>query len=199
MIAQLVGTVESVAGDVVVIDVNGVGYEVNCSRNAVAALGVGETVTVIIHTEVREDALTLYGFEDHLEKRVFLLLKTVKGVGAKSASEVLSSVDKHELLRAIGASDVTRLQAVKGIGKKTAERIIVELRDKVGDYAKSGKRSLAASVEQSQVSPVDEAAEALCALGFSKKQAQDAVSKVVPQLTGSEDSGHIVKQALQYV
>src|SRR5262245_52116349 len=102
MIGQLSGTVTQLFGQVVLLDVGGVGYEVHCSFACVQRLSVGATATIVVHTDVKEDSIRLYGFDDYLEKQVFLLLTKVTGVGAKSASEIVSHMDKLELLRAIG-------------------------------------------------------------------------------------------------
>lgn len=200
MIAQLIGRIAKVEKDHVVLDVNGVGYEVFCSRVSIAGLDTEQSVKLVIHTEVRDDAIALYGFLRPLEKQLFLMLKTVKGLGAKSASEILASIESNDLLRAIGSSDVTSLQSVKGVGKKTAERIIVELRDKVGEFASNVSVSggLVGRVEVSDVAPREEAVQALCALGFAEKEAQLAVNQV-PVGNGSVDTGEIVKQALQHI
>ena len=94
MISMLQGTVFSIEGAIVTLDVGGVGYEVQCSRACVASLGRGETATLVISTQVKEDSIKLYGFADRLEKRVFHMLTLVKGVGARSASEIISQIDK---------------------------------------------------------------------------------------------------------
>ncbi|MCB0337753.1 MAG: Holliday junction branch migration protein RuvA [Bdellovibrionales bacterium] len=200
MISQLTGAIVSKSKDRITIDVQGVGYEVLCSRKLLESLLVGEVDTLVIHTEVREDSIALYGFFDQLEKQVFLMLKTVKGLGAKSASDVLASIDTSDLLRAIGSSDVSRLQAVKGVGKKTAERIIVELRDKVGSYVGTGVTdSLRSGIEVSRLSPRDEAVEALCVLGFGAKEAKAAMDKVPENADFAHDAGELVKHALQHI
>lgn len=199
MISKLTGIVDEISGAAVTIDVSGVGYLVNCSRNLVQNLEEGAEAKLVIHTDVREDAIQLYGFEDQLERKVFSLLTKVKGVGTKSALEIISRIEKRQLLRTIGAGDWHDLQTVKGIGRKTAERIIVELKDKVAEFALESS-SLRREIEVEMVEPVRDALEALVALGFPRKDAEGAVGKVqAEKLPGGIDSGEIVKRALRYV
>ncbi|MDC0358079.1 Holliday junction branch migration protein RuvA [Oligoflexia bacterium] len=199
MIAQLRGIVLELSGNVAVLDVQGVGYEVICSSKCLAQMVVAEEVAVVIYTEVKEDSIRLYGFEDRLEREVFTLLIAVKGVGARSASEIVSRIEKRDLLRAIGEGDVTRLQGVKGIGKKTAERIVVELRDKVASYIEEQRWSRL-GMEIEVTSSTHDAIEALQALGFPRREAEQAVKRV--ELAGGiekMESGQIVKEALKFV
>ncbi|MBN8551200.1 MAG: Holliday junction branch migration protein RuvA, partial [Deltaproteobacteria bacterium] len=126
MFAKLKGIVDEVEASRVTLDVNGVGYELFCSGGCVSQLERGREAAIIVFTDVNENSIRLYGFADALEKQVFLLLTTVKGVGSRTAMEIVSCVDKVELLRAIAAQDLKRLQSIKGVGKKTSERIVVE-------------------------------------------------------------------------
>ena len=198
MIASLTGIVSEIQGRTVILDVGGVGYEVRCSEGCLSTLVLGEKTKLVIYTEVREDAIVLYGFADKMEKQAFLLLLQVKGVGAKSASDIISRVDKLDLLRAIGAGNTALLQGVKGVGKKTAERIIVELKDKVSEFAM--EQSPAGNVASSNNAVYDEALQALLALGFPKKNADIALKAALEgTLPGSLDSGQIVKEALRYI
>ena len=199
MIGRIRGKVESIGIGTVLIDVSGVGYELHCSASCLAGLEEGRESTLIVYTEVREDLIRLHGFSDTLEKQVFLMLTKVNGVGARTASDILSQIEKRELLRAIGSGDVARLQSLRGIGKKSAERIVVELRDSVESLVGPVK-GLAAHVEVLPTVPTDDAVQALVALGFSRKDAERAVSQVsreVPQ--SANDSGSLVKEALRFV
>jgi holliday junction DNA helicase RuvA len=199
MIGQIRGKILSLTGSCVLIDVQGVGYELFCSRYCLSQLEQGTEATLVVYTEVREDLIRLHGFSDTLEKQVFLMLLKVNGVGARTASEVISQIDKRELLRAIGSGDVTRLQALKGIGKKTAERIVVELRDSVGEFA-SDRQPLASQIERLEGGPVEDAIEALVMLGFSRKDGERAVRSVTNgEVTRPLDSGNLVKEALKFV
>ena len=198
MIAFLRGVVQAMSGSMVTLDVQGVGYAVRCTRQCIAALATGDQAAMVIHTEMREGAISLYGFADQTEKEVFLLLMCVKGVGARSASDILSFVDKQELLRCIGSSDVTRLQTIKGIGKKTAERIVVELRDRVVEFASAvTPRGLAAEVVAGTA--IQEAEEALKALGFTRSDAERALAQIDSALIAAAPSGELVREALRYI
>ncbi len=199
MIAHLKGNILELSGPVATLDVQGVGYEVNCSSAAMQKLQPGQDASLIIWTDVREDCIRLYGFGDKLEKQVFLLLLRVKGIGTKSAMEVISRVDKKELLRIIAAGDTAQLQSIKGVGKKSAERIVVELKDKVADYALEGQAERI-GVELMRSEPIADAIEALETLGFSKAEAEQAVRAVQghnPQL--GSDVSLLVKEALRFV
>ncbi|MCB0332562.1 MAG: Holliday junction branch migration protein RuvA [Bdellovibrionales bacterium] len=200
MISRLYGTIVEIAGHILTLDVHGVGYEVFCSQASLEGASCGDERTFLIHTDVKEDHIKLYGFKDKTEKEVFLLLTAVKGVGAKSASDIVSKIDRYDLLRAIGKGDVTRLQRVKGIGKKTAERIIVELKDRVVDYVHT-VRPLSESVEVCSTDrPQDDALAALEALGFSRKDAEAAIAQLALEKDLTPlDPGEIVREALQYV
>lgn len=183
----------------VLIDVAGVGYELHCSGACIASLEEGKETTLVVYTEVREDLIRLHGFVDLLEKQVFLMLTKVNGVGARTASDVLSQIDRRDLLRAIGAGDVSRLQSLRGVGKKTAERLVVELRDSVGKLSGISP-SLSSSVERDFGGPVGDAVQALVALGFSKKDAERAVSQVeTGALKKALESGALVAEALRFV
>ena len=196
MISWLKGKVLETSDNIAILDVSGVGYEIICSRQCMSTLMQQPEASVTIYTDVHQDSIRLYGFADKLEKQVFLLLKQVKGMGAKTASEVVSNVDKLELLRIIGSSNLTKLQTIRGIGKKTAERIVVELRDKVGQFAVDRQSNM--TIEKHVAVPASEAVDALCALGFTRKEAEAAVRAVngIERLT---DTGEIVREALRFV
>ena len=201
MIALLTGRIVEINSRVVTIDVGGVGYEVICSLGCIGRLNLGSEATIVIHTDVHEDSIRLYGFSDQLEKRVFGMLIRVNGVGARTASDIISQIEKRELLRIIGEGDLTRLQKIKGIGRKTAERIVVELRDHVAEYVVDNSAS-GLTVERVS-EPAQDAIDALAALGFSRKDAQRAVDQVKGSgkagNNGGLSSGEIVKEALRFV
>ncbi len=133
MIATLRGKVILKGGDRAIIDVSGVGYEVYLSQDGIARLPEkDEEIFLYIHTHVREDAFILFGFSEEEEKEMFLILKTVSGVGPKLALAILSGMRVGELCMAIGEKDIQRLTTLQGVGKKTAERLCVDLKDKVG-------------------------------------------------------------------
>ena len=198
MIASLQGSIEAISGNSAVVNVGGVGYEVVCSHGCLDRLKLNETAKLVVFTCVREDAITLYGFADRLEKQVFSLLLRVKGLGAKSAANIVSQIDKLELLRSIGAGDVTRLQGIRGVGKKTAERMVVELRDKVMEFASEEREGAADTT--AGIRPVEDAVQALQALGFIRKDAERAVQLAQESLPESaQDAGELVKAALRFV
>ena len=195
MIARLKGTVVELQGQYSTVDVQGVGYEVLCSKSCFEDIEIGSTITLTIYTDVREDCISLYGFSDRLEKQVFLMLKTVKGVGSKMASFILSEKDKLEILRAIGSSDITTLQSIKGVGKKTAERIIVELKEKVSAYAVV-EGGIGLSVDRTPERSFEDALQGMRSLGFSAQDAKHAISKVDRSV---KDSADIIREALQHI
>lgn len=200
MISSLRGTVIELDGAAATIEVNGVGYQVFCTKNRLSSFTIGESVFVITFTEVKEDLFRLYGFSDRLEKQVFTLLNLVKGIGPKSALDILSRIDARELLRFIGAGDITKLQAVKGMGKKTAERVVVELKDKVAQYALE-QQGLTAEITVSTIpsNGFDDALLALQALGFTRKDAERAIGEVQKMGVHHTDSGVIVREALRFI
>ena len=205
MIAKLTGKISEIFNSTVTIDVNGVGYEVFCSQECIQSLQVDHNAVITIYTDVKEDSISLYGFKDSQEKQVFLLLRKVKGVGARTGSQIISRVNKLELLRIIGSSDLTKLQSIKGIGKKLAERIIVELRDQVAEFVNE-QVSSSVLFDPAINEPYNDALSALQALGFSRKDAENAINQVkasgvigVGKSSKDNDSGNIVREALKYV
>lgn len=202
MIAQLVGNVVRRTNNVLVIDVNGVGYEVHCSSSVLQQALVGQQHSLVIYTDVREDCIKLFGFIDQTERQVFSLLRKVKGVGSKTAADIISQVDKLELLRIIGSGDSSRLQGVRGIGKKTAERLVLELKEKVAEFILEGRESsLGADLEVlSNDAIYSEARAALKSLGFSSYDSERALDLVRAKLPSSDlDSATLIKEALRHV
>ncbi|RMG43399.1 MAG: Holliday junction branch migration protein RuvA [Candidatus Dadabacteria bacterium] len=199
MISMLRGKVSELNGNAITVDIGGVGYDVICSSACLEKARPGSNVELTVYTDVRPESIQLFGFADRLEKQVFLLLIKVKGVGARSALEIISNVEKKELLRIIGTGEAARLQRVKGIGKKTAERIIVELKDRVVEYVKESS-PLAAGIEREVSSAANDALEALCALGFARREAENALQAAIDSGNGlGSDSGELLKAALRYI
>ena len=139
MITHLQGRLVEKHPTAVVIDCNGVGYWVNISLNTYATIGSEETLKLYTHLQVREDAHTLYGFYQSIEREVFRLLLSVSGIGANTARTVLSSMTSSEVCHAIESENVTAIQAVKGIGLKTAQRVIIDLKDKISGISDSSE------------------------------------------------------------
>lgn len=177
MIASVRGTVAAVGPDGAVLEVGGVGLAVSCSPGTLARLRVGETARLATSLVVREDSLTLYGFADDDERAMFELLQTANGVGPKLAQTMLAVYPPRELRRAVATSDLAALVKVPGIGRKGAERIALELRDRIGSIDGSDCRIDLGGL--TAVSPWrDQLSQALAGLGFSGKEAGDAVDVV---------------------
>ena len=184
MIAALSGRILFKHNDRVVVDVSGVGYEVFVTTDCISRLpDKGEEIFLHIHTYVREDTLVLFGFPEEQEKELFLMLKTVAGVGPKLALATLSGMPAGELCRAIAEGDSKRLTALPGIGKKTAERICIELQDKVGRLAPGvsiGGGAPAAPARPG--SAVYDVLSALANLGYADPVARQALAAVKKQV-----------------
>ncbi len=172
MIGYLSGKIYSVKPNNVIIDVNGVGYLVNISLTTFEEISKLSEVKLIIHTHVREDAIVLFGFSKESEKEMFELLLTVNGIGAKLALGVLSGIQVNELKNAIMRNDLPRIIAIPGIGKKTAERLVLELKGKID--------SIGASTSSSEpfYAIRSEASSALVSLGYDRKTADKITGEV---------------------
>ncbi len=171
MIALLTGKVRRKAADYLIIDVGGVGYQVQVPLSTLTAIpDAHDEIMLHIHTHVREDAIALYGFRTASEKDLFLLLTNITGIGPKLALAVLSSLPADDLVQAIRSSDDALLCAVPGIGRKTAARIVLELKDKikVAEHGGSGVLAGMAGIAADAVS-------ALVNLGYKRQAAEDAV------------------------
>lgn len=176
MIAYLRGKFTHKTPASVIIDVNGVGYDVNISLNTYSRIQGSEEGALLIHMLVREDAHILYGFSDAVEKELFLQLIGVSGVGASTARVMLSYMKPEELAAAIRGGNARTLEAIKGIGKKTAERIVVELRDRLAKQP----LDINISLPQSNTAQAD-ALNALIALGINRTAAEGAIQKAYDQ------------------
>lgn len=189
MIATLNGTVLSKSSDRAVIDVGGVGYETIVTTDAIARMPEkNESVFLFIHTNVREDAITLYGFLEEDEKELFLILKTVSGIGPKLALAMLSGLRVADICQAIGAGDIKRLTSLPGVGKKTAERICVDLKEKVSHLAYSGGEhaDIPAPLPVTAGTVLSDAVSALSNLGYAESVAQSALAGVKKQVGDEE-------------
>lgn len=187
MYAFIEGKVCEKTASCLVIEAGGVGYQLVCSMNTVqSAPPLGETMRCHTYLAVREDAMELFGFATREEKELFLQLISVSGVGTRTALALLGSMPVHDLLLAIMLDDVNSISRAPGIGKKTAQRIALELKDKVAKNvsagqvfsAEDGKASDTAGAAQLGSDAVQEAMEALMALGYSGQEARSALSKV---------------------
>jgi len=194
MIALLTGQIAYKTPDHIILDVHGVGYRVLIPFSTYYELPEDGAVSLHIHTSVREDAIQLYGFRTRLEKSFFQLLISVSGVGPKLARDILSNIQPAPLAQALGHSDTQQLSAIPGIGKKTAERLILELKDKVG---KLDMTSLPAA-EQREIPGndiLDDVASALLNLGYKEQLVRKALGALDASQGGSVED--LLKQALK--
>ncbi len=186
MIASVRGEVLEVALDHVVIEAAGVGYRVNATPSTLATLRQGTEARLITAMIVREDSMTLYGFTDTETRDLFLTLLSVSGVGPRLAMATLAVHDAAALRQALHDSDVAALTRVPGIGKRSAERMVLELRDKVGGGGAGLPAGMPAANGHAVRGPV---VEALVGLGFAAKQAEEATDKVLATEQGATTSG----------
>lgn len=183
MIAHLRGKIEEKFGNFLTIDVNGVGYEIVVPTPDFEAVNLGEEKKFYTYHAVRENAEDLYGFSSLAAKKIFELLISVQGIGPKAAIAILSLAEAEEVRNAIANADAAFISKASGVGKKSAERVIVDLRDKVGIPSHYG----ATETKFTTTQPVnDEALDALIALGFPLKEATAALEKVDPGLSVEE-------------
>jgi Holliday junction DNA helicase RuvA len=198
VIANLRGRIFEKHPNRIVVDVNGVGYNVFVPLSTFYGLGdPGAEIALRIHTHVREDAFTLYGFATLLEQELFERLIGVSGIGPKVALAVLSGIEPQELIRAIERADVARLTAIPGVGKKTSERIVLELKDRL---PRAQLVAAAAGVAASEVPVVrDDVLSALVNLGYHRPLAEKAADAALKTLGSSSDAGfeRMLKQALR--
>ncbi|HKH31017.1 MAG TPA: Holliday junction branch migration protein RuvA [Gaiellaceae bacterium] len=189
MIARLTGRPAGVRGEALVLDVGGVGYLVMATQSALRRAQGAEEVSVEVYTHVREDALQLYGFAEPAERELFEHLLSVSGVGPKVALAIVSGSTPSDLRRAIVLEDISRFVAIPGIGKKTAQRVVLELREKLGAEAAADVESRGGAV------PELVARDALVELGFSVVEAEQALADVDPELQPEERVRCALRQA----
>jgi Holliday junction DNA helicase RuvA len=195
MIAHLRGTLLVKTPGEVVVDVGGVGYRVFVSLTTFSALpGVGREVTLDVHTHVRDDALQLFGFSSRKEKQVFELMIGVAGIGPKLATNVLSGIPADEMVDAVVDGNVTRLVAVPGVGRKLAERLTVELRDRAV-LLRNGRNGAPAGSDDAASGMLREATSALVNLGYRATEAERAVKAAARQAGGRLED--VIRLALQ--
>jgi Holliday junction DNA helicase RuvA len=184
MIAYLRGKVLTTTAETVILDVNGVGYEVYCTGSVFRKLTIGAVTEIFTYLQVKEDGMTLFGFDTPQEKELFLKLISVSGVGPKMGISILASLTADEFAIAVATADTKRLSKVKGLGKKTAEKIILELHGKIsaaevlgasGDDLTPSVQTPTASIKLSAAD--EEAVSALMGLGFTRTESAQAVKK----------------------
>ena len=193
MIGRLQGTLVSKQPSMLLVDVHGVGYEVEAPLSTMFDLpATGQSVTLLIHTVVREDAFLLYGFLRETERSLFRSLLKISGVGAKMALAILSGMSAQEFSDAVQRNDVSTLIRLPGIGRKTAERLIIELRDRLGGLDGATVPSATGAIGRN---PLDEAITALEALGYKPVEAA-RMAKAVPE-SATLEAGEIIRAALK--
>jgi Holliday junction DNA helicase RuvA len=197
MIARLSGILIEKSVTQCVVDVNGVAYRVVVPLTTFYELSeVGQPVVIHIHTHVREDAIHLYGFHVPEEREVFELMISVSGIGPKLAVNVLSGITAGELIRAVTEEDLKRLTGIPGVGKKTAERMILELKDKM---AKIGRETLPGGTDMSKAGGQvkDDALSALVNLGYKGSAVKEVVDRIVREAKEPPSLDRLLKQALR--
>jgi Holliday junction DNA helicase RuvA len=205
MIASVHGRVAAVSPDGAVVEVGGVGLAVSCTPGTIARLQVGEQARLSTSLVVREDSLTLYGFADDDERSLFELLQTANGVGPRLAQAVLAIHPPREVRRAVSMGDLKALMQVPGIGRKGAERLVLELRDRLGSTTSDTSLDGPAGLPSvAAVAPWrDQLTSALVGLGWNPKEADGAVGQLAPvadeqiAATGAVEVAVLLRQALQ--
>ncbi|WP_426569839.1 Holliday junction branch migration protein RuvA [Streptomyces canus] len=195
MIAFVSGPVAALAPDSAVVEVGGIGIAVHCTPNTLSGLRTGQHTKLATSLVVREDSLTLYGFADDDERQVFELLQTASGVGPRLAQAMLAVHSPDALRRAVATGDEKALVAVPGIGKKGAQKLLLELKDRLGEP--TGAPAIGSPVTQGWR---DQLHAALIGLGYATREADEAVAAVAPQAEAAEGTpqvGHLLKAALQ--
>lgn len=197
MIGSLTGEVLYLQAPSVILQVNGVGYEIDTPLSTFCQLSKGQTVTLWTHFVVREDAQQLYGFLDIQDKIIFRTLLKVNGIGAKMALGILSTLSVELLVQTIEHEDINTLVKVPGIGKKTAERLIIELRDRFKDLQQNSTAQQTPQLDRLQFlsnSPIAEAEAALVSLGYKPAEAQKALQSIKNDYDNSAD---LIRAALK--
>ena len=189
MITQIKGRLIEKSPTELIVDCNGIGYSINISLNTYSQIGDDENIKLYTYLLIKEDSHSLYGFFKKSERSLFKLLISVSGVGASTARMMLSSLSPSEIISAIMSENVRVVQSIKGIGLKTAQRIILELKDKVLSLDEVGDGSLTINKQS------EEASSALEVLGYSRKQTSKLLSKIISENPGINVES-IIKKAL---
>ena len=190
MITQIIGRLVEKTPTQVVIDCNGVGYAVNISLHTFSQINDNENIKLYTHLQVREDSHTLFGFNTTIERSVFILLISVSGIGSSTARMMLSSLEPLQIQRAIISEDLNTIKSIKGIGLKTAQRVLIELKDKMlnlqieGEIQNFGNNTIK-----------DEALSALEVLGYTRKQSERILDSII-QSAPESSVEELIKEAL---
>lgn len=194
MIGKLTGTIDSFSGNQLIIDVRGVGYVVACSARTLRQMGVGMTVSLLIETQIREDAFNLFGFLDTGERDWFRLLTTVQGVGAKVALAILGVLSPEQLTQAIAAQDKAAVAQADGVGPKLALRLVTELKDRVPSFGFTPQQSAIQGAQPATLH--DDALSALLNLGYKRMEAFAAVAAAAQKLGSDARIDALIKTSL---
>ena len=201
MIGKLKGIVDSYGEDYIILEVNGVGYQVHCSARTLQALPApAEVVTLSIETYVREDQIKLFGFASDIEREWFRLLQTVQGVGAKVAMSVLGTLKVSELASAVAMRDKAMVARAPGVGPKVAERIVTELKDKVPAFTNIDPAvvHLAGALDEKRAPrPIADAVSALVNLGYGQPQAAAAIAAAARNAGEGADTATLIRHGLK--
>ena len=196
MFAYVKGSLEEKMSHFIVVETMGIGYKIFMSKTAIGRVGeIGSTVKIYTHYHVREDEISLYGFLSNEELNMFELLISVSGVGEKSAIAMLSNISPSDFAVSIIQNDITKLTKVPGIGKKTAQRIVLELKDKLKaeqEIAKTEESNIPIKIDET----MDEAISALQILGYNRKEIEKAFEKFDYQAMSIED---VIRNGLKYL
>jgi|LNFM01.1.fsa_nt_gb Holliday junction DNA helicase RuvA len=208
MIGKLKGIVDAIGESHCIIDVNGVGYEVQASARALRTMELGQTATLVIDTHVREDAIRLFGFVSEVERSWFRTLQAVQGVGSKVALAVLGTLSSQDLANAIALGDWATVEQTPGVGKKLALRIVLELKDKAPALAVAGlhvpavasgagKGASKGAAESAEMHAAAEAISALTNLGYNPAQASQAIAIAARDLGTEADTAKLIRRGLK--
>ena len=201
MIGKLKGILDSIGDDSIIIDVNGVGYEVNCSSRTLGSLpSIGEPCSMAIETHVRETEIKLFGFANDMERDWFKLLQSVQGVGAKVALAIQSTLSASDLASAIALQDKAMVARAPGVGPKVAQRIVLELKNKVPAFSGDAAADMGLAHDIGDgiaSSAVQDAVSALGNLGYSSQQAAGAVSSALTKAGEDADSATLIRIGLK--
>ena len=190
MITQIIGRLVEKNPTHLVIDCNGIGYEVNISLNTYSQISSEEKIKLYTHLQIKEDSHTLYGFFSTFERDIFRLLISVSGIGASTARSMLSSLDPSNIQKAIVSENVETIKSIKGIGLKTAQRVIIELKDKMFNLYESGEIP---DIKSNTIK--EESLSALEVLGYSRRQSEKVIDNII-QSSPDSSLEDIIKEAL---
>ena len=190
MITQIIGRLVEKNPTHLVIDCNGIGYEVNISLNTYSQIGSEEKIKLHTHLQIKEDSHTLYGFFSTFERDIYRLLISVSGIGSSTARTMLSSLDPNSIQKAIVSENVEKIKSIKGIGLKTAQRVIIELKDKMFNLYESGEIP---DIKSNTIK--EESLSALEVLGYSRRQSEKVIDNII-QSSPDSSLEDIIKEAL---